>query len=80
MTPEQLRAYCLAKPGARPDEPDEWLARYPRDASVIPCIGRSGWNTLRVGGAIPDDELPRAGPTLRLGFDLTIPGGTSRPG
>ncbi len=20
-------------------------------------IGRSGWNTLRIGGAIPDDEL-----------------------
>jgi predicted DNA-binding protein (MmcQ/YjbR family) len=20
-------------------------------------IGRSGWNTLRVGGAIPDDEI-----------------------
>jgi predicted DNA-binding protein (MmcQ/YjbR family) len=96
MTPEQLRAYCLAKPGAWPDEPwegdvvvkvhdkifaflgsdlpltvgikagssrdeaDEWLARYPRDASVIPCIGRSGWNTLRVGGAIPDEEVREA--------------------
>ncbi len=23
-------------------------------------IGRSGWNTLRVGGAIPDDELLEA--------------------
>ena len=22
--------------------------------------GRSGWNTLRVGGAIPDDELTEA--------------------
>ena len=27
------------------------------DASVMPYIGRSGWNTLRIGGAIPDDEL-----------------------
>ena len=96
MTPEQLRAYCLAKPGAWPDEPwegdvvakvhdkifaflgsdspltvgikagssrdeaDEWLARYPRDASVMPYIGRSGWNTLRVGGAIPNDEVREA--------------------
>jgi predicted DNA-binding protein (MmcQ/YjbR family) len=39
---------------------DEWLQRYPGDASVMPYIGRSGWNTLRVGGAIPDDELREA--------------------
>lgn len=93
MTAEELRAYCLHKPGAWPDEPwegdgvakvgpkifaflgtgtvgvkcgatreeaDEWLARYPRDASVMPYIGRSGWNTLRIGGAIPDDDLREA--------------------
>ena len=36
---------------------DEWLIRYPQDASVMAYIGRSGWNTLRIGGAIPDDEL-----------------------
>ena len=24
------------------------------------AIGRSGWNSLRVGGAIPDDELLEA--------------------
>lgn len=93
MTPEELHAYCLAKPGAWPDEPwdgdtvakvhdkifaflgtgvpltvgvkaganrdeaDEWLARYPQDASVMPYIGRSGWNRLQVGGAIPDDDV-----------------------
>ena len=39
---------------------DEWLQRYPGDASVMPYIGRSGWNTLRVDGAIPDDELREA--------------------
>lgn len=89
MTPEALTAYCLAKPGAWPDDPwgdgivakvadgsgggkifaflgdgdsvgvkcganrdeaDEWLARYPHDASVMSHIGRSGWNTLRLGG------------------------------
>jgi hypothetical protein len=27
---------------------------------VLPYIGRSGWNTLRIGGAIPDDELREA--------------------
>ncbi len=92
----ELIAYCLAKPGAWPDEPwegdtvvkvgpkifaflgapaqltvgvkcgpdrdvaDEWVRRYPGDASVMPYIGRSGWNTLRVGGAIPDDEVCEA--------------------
>jgi predicted DNA-binding protein (MmcQ/YjbR family) len=95
MTPAELQAHCLAKPGAWADNPwehdhpvvkvgeaergkifaflgertvgvkaganreeaDEWLARYPDDASVMAYIGRSGWNTLVVGGAIPDDEI-----------------------
>jgi predicted DNA-binding protein (MmcQ/YjbR family) len=48
------------KCGATRDEADEWLARYPQDASVMPYIGRSGWNTLQVGGAIPDEELREA--------------------
>ena len=93
MNREELLAYCMAKPGAWPDEPwegdvvakvgskifafvgsgsvglkcgpnresaDEWLVRYPHDASVMPYIGRSGWNTLRLGGAIPDDEVREA--------------------
>jgi len=41
-------------------EADEWLARYPDDASVMAYIGRYGWNSLRVGGAIPDPELRAA--------------------
>ena len=45
------------KAGASRDEADEWLARYPDDAFVMAYIGRSGWNTLRVGGAIPDEEI-----------------------
>jgi predicted DNA-binding protein (MmcQ/YjbR family) len=39
---------------------DEWLQRYPGDAAVMPYIGRSGWNSLHVGGAIPDDEVLEA--------------------
>ncbi|MDI1289138.1 MAG: MmcQ/YjbR family DNA-binding protein [bacterium] len=39
------------------DEADEWLARYPGDACVMPYLGRSGWNSLKIDGAIPDDEL-----------------------
>ena len=99
MTPDELSAYCLGKPGAWEDQPwegdvvakvgdgpaggkifafmgsggsvgvkcggsrdeaDEWLLRYPEDASVMAYIGRSGWNTLRVGAGIPDDEIREA--------------------
>lgn len=45
------------KCAASREEADEWLVRFPDDASVMPYIGRSGWNTLRTDGAIPDDEL-----------------------
>ena len=45
------------KSGATREEADEWLARYPDDASVMAYIGRSGWNTLRIDGAIPDEDL-----------------------
>ena len=48
------------KCGATREEADEWLARFPDDASVMPYIGRSGWNTLRIGGAIPDEDLLEA--------------------
>src|SRR5215469_7103289 len=48
------------KCGATREEADEWTARYPRDAFVMAYIGRSGWNNLRVGGAIPDDEVTEA--------------------
>jgi len=48
------------KCGASREAADEWLLRYPGDASVMAYIGRSGWNTLRIGGTIPDDELLEA--------------------
>lgn len=95
MTPEELLAYCLAKPGAWQDEPweedivakvcdkifaflgsgeagvgvklgnnrdeaDEWLLRYPEHAQKMAYIGRSGWNSLRSDGAIPEDEIRAA--------------------
>jgi predicted DNA-binding protein (MmcQ/YjbR family) len=102
MTPDEISAYCLAKPGAWPDEPwdgdqvakvhdkifaflggttvgvkaattrdeaDEWLARYPDDATVMAYIGRNGWNTLRIDGAIPDDELRSA---VDESYDLVV--------
>ena len=45
------------KCGANRDEADEWLRQYPEDATVMAYIGRSGWNSLRFNGAIPNDEL-----------------------
>jgi predicted DNA-binding protein (MmcQ/YjbR family) len=96
VKPDELLAYCLAKPGAWQDEPwegdvvakvgpkvfafigspdtdgvglkcgasreiaDEWLRRYPADASAMRYLGRAGWNTLRIAGAIPDEELREA--------------------
>jgi len=48
------------KCGATREAANEWLARYPQDGSVMAYIGRSGWNSLRIGGAIPDDEILEA--------------------
>lgn len=109
MTPDDVSAYCAAKPGAWVDEPwegdlvfkvgpgergkvfvffgsgtaigvkaaktrdeaDEWLIRYPEAARVSAYIGRSGWNTLDTGGAIPDDELREA---IDHSYELVVAG------
>lgn len=48
------------KCGLNRDEADEWLLRYPDDASVMAYIGRSGWNDLAIRGAIPIAEILEA--------------------
>jgi predicted DNA-binding protein (MmcQ/YjbR family) len=48
------------KCGAGREEADEWLRQYPGQATTMAYIGRFGWNTLRLGGAIPDDEVLEA--------------------
>jgi predicted DNA-binding protein (MmcQ/YjbR family) len=48
------------KCGANRAEADEWLLQYPDDAHVMAYIGRSGWNTLDLGGGIPDEEILEA--------------------
>jgi predicted DNA-binding protein (MmcQ/YjbR family) len=48
------------KCGRSREDADEWLARFPADASVMPYIGRHGWNSLRLSGAIPADEVREA--------------------
>lgn len=57
------------KCGASREAADEWLHRYPDDASVMPYIGRSGWNNLRLGGAIPDEELLEA---VDASYDVVV--------
>jgi predicted DNA-binding protein (MmcQ/YjbR family) len=87
---EAVVAYCLAKPGAVPDEPweddlvakvggkifaflggdgvgvkcgrnadeaAEWRQRYPEAVSVMAYIGRYGWNSVRLDGTVPEDEI-----------------------
>jgi predicted DNA-binding protein (MmcQ/YjbR family) len=48
------------KCGASRDEADEWLQRFPGDATVMAYIGRSGWNSLSIGSGIPDDDIIEA--------------------
>ncbi|MGI9085030.1 MAG: MmcQ/YjbR family DNA-binding protein [Aeromicrobium sp.] len=48
------------KSGPHREIADEWLERFPDDVSVMPYIGRSGWNDLAFGGAIPDEEILEA--------------------
>jgi predicted DNA-binding protein (MmcQ/YjbR family) len=45
------------KCGRNADEAAELRARYPNDATVMAYIGRFGWNTVRIDGAVPEDEL-----------------------
>jgi predicted DNA-binding protein (MmcQ/YjbR family) len=57
------------KCGRSREAADEWLLRYPDDASVMAYIGRSGWNSLRLGGAIGDDDLLEA---VDVSYDLVV--------
>ncbi len=57
------------KCGPSRDAADEWLLRYPDDATVMAYIGRSGWNSLHIGGAIGDDELIEA---VDASYDVVV--------
>src|SRR5580698_3221508 len=59
-TPAAPAAGVGLKCGATREAADEWLLRFPNDATVMPYIGRSGWNNLAIGGAIDDDEVLEA--------------------
>jgi predicted DNA-binding protein (MmcQ/YjbR family) len=57
------------KCGATREVADEWLARYPDEAAVMPYIGRSGWNSLLLSGRIPDEELREA---VDASYDMVV--------
>jgi predicted DNA-binding protein (MmcQ/YjbR family) len=48
------------KCGRTKDDSREWRDRYPDDVTVSAYIGRYGWNSFVVAGAVPDDELREA--------------------
>jgi predicted DNA-binding protein (MmcQ/YjbR family) len=45
------------KCGRDADEAAELRQRFPESATVMPYIGRYGWNSIALDGAIDDDEL-----------------------
>ncbi len=45
------------KCGRTAEDARDWRDAYPDDVTVMAYIGRYGWNTFRVGGAVPHDEL-----------------------
>ncbi|GAA3543988.1 MmcQ/YjbR family DNA-binding protein [Kribbella ginsengisoli] len=45
------------KCGNNREEADELVDTYPEDVSKSAYIGRSGWNTVRLAGSVPDDEI-----------------------
>jgi predicted DNA-binding protein (MmcQ/YjbR family) len=45
------------KCGRDAEEAAELRERYPNDVTVMAYIGRFGWNTVHIDGAVPDEEL-----------------------
>jgi predicted DNA-binding protein (MmcQ/YjbR family) len=45
------------KCGNNREEADELVETYPDDVAKMAYIGRSGWNSVNLGGAVPDDEI-----------------------
>lgn len=45
------------KCGRNREEADELVETYPGDVAKMAYLGRSGWNTVRLGGAVSDREV-----------------------
>lgn len=39
------------------DDADELVAQFPDDVTAMAYIGRFGWNTVRIDGKVPDEEI-----------------------
>ncbi|MBO0840062.1 MAG: MmcQ/YjbR family DNA-binding protein [Sciscionella sp.] len=42
---------------ASKEEAEEWRQRYPNNVTMMAYIGRHGWNTVKLDGTIPDEEI-----------------------
>jgi predicted DNA-binding protein (MmcQ/YjbR family) len=47
----------MVKCGRNADEARELRDQYPGLATIAPYVGRSGWNSVRLEGTIPDEEV-----------------------
>jgi predicted DNA-binding protein (MmcQ/YjbR family) len=45
------------KCGRGAEDAAEWRDRYPEAVTASAYIGRYGWNTVRLAGGVPDEEL-----------------------
>jgi predicted DNA-binding protein (MmcQ/YjbR family) len=45
------------KCGADAEAAGEWRERYPEDIKISSYIGRYGWNTVSIAGAVHEDDL-----------------------
>lgn len=52
-------------------EADAWMEEFPGDVTVMPYIGRHGWNVLRLDGAIPREAVVEA---IDTSYDLVVAG------
>ena len=68
-SPSWVASPSVSRPGPTATRPTSGSLAIRDDASVMAYIGRSGWNTLRIGGAIPDDEIEEA---IDTSYDLVV--------
>ncbi|WP_433263281.1 MmcQ/YjbR family DNA-binding protein [Actinosynnema sp. CS-041913] len=45
------------KCGVNAEDAAEWRERFPDDIAVSAYVGRYGWNRVRLGGGVPEDDV-----------------------
>jgi predicted DNA-binding protein (MmcQ/YjbR family) len=56
-SPDAAQQGVSLKCGRTREEADELLQRYPDVVTPSAYVGRFGWNSIRLNGTVPDDEL-----------------------